>query len=105
MSELTITKEKVLEAASKCSTAKSVLEVMFPEVFKQGNEPLFKDGDVLSANSYSGPIMIAVGCAPTGLEYKCLLVDSDYKASVMSYEGYELIKFELNDTNPIKNRR
>lgn len=31
---LTITKEKVLEAASKCSTAKEVLKTMFPECFE-----------------------------------------------------------------------
>lgn len=32
--ELKITKEKVLEAASKCSTAKQTLQLMFPEVFE-----------------------------------------------------------------------
>lgn len=31
--ELKITKEKVLEAASKCSTAKETLKVLFPEAF------------------------------------------------------------------------
>jgi hypothetical protein len=31
--QLTITKEKVLEAAAKCSTAKEVLKTIFPEVF------------------------------------------------------------------------
>jgi len=31
--ELKITKEKVLEAASKCSTAKATLETLFPECF------------------------------------------------------------------------
>jgi hypothetical protein len=31
--QLTITKEKVLEAAAKCSTAKDVLKTIFPEVF------------------------------------------------------------------------
>lgn len=32
--KLQITKEKVLEAASKCSTAKETLKTLFPEVFK-----------------------------------------------------------------------
>jgi len=32
--ELKITKEKVLEAASKCSTAKATLETLFPDCFK-----------------------------------------------------------------------
>jgi len=31
--KLEITKEKVLEAASKCSTAKETLKTLFPEVF------------------------------------------------------------------------
>lgn len=32
--ELKVTKEKVLEASEKCSTAKNIFKVMFPEVFK-----------------------------------------------------------------------
>lgn len=35
MTNLTITKEKVLEAASKCSTAKATLRVLFPDIFKE----------------------------------------------------------------------
>ena len=31
--ELKVTKEKVLAAASKCTTAKQVLQEMFPEAF------------------------------------------------------------------------
>lgn len=34
MSELTITKEAVLRAASKCSQARDVLKEMFPDAFK-----------------------------------------------------------------------
>lgn len=34
--ELKITKEKVLEAASKCETAKQTLKTLFPEVFTSG---------------------------------------------------------------------
>jgi len=33
--ELTISKERVLEAASKCTTAKRTLEIMFPEAFEE----------------------------------------------------------------------
>ena len=33
-SQLTITKEKVLEAADKCSTAKATLEILFPDAFR-----------------------------------------------------------------------
>ncbi len=35
MDELKITKEKVLEAAAKCSTAKATLQTLFPEVFEE----------------------------------------------------------------------
>jgi hypothetical protein len=35
MTELKITKERILEAASKCSTAKETLKTLFPEVFQQ----------------------------------------------------------------------
>jgi hypothetical protein len=43
MVELKITKEKVLEAASKCSQAKETLKTLFPEVFQ---EPDFITGFV-----------------------------------------------------------
>lgn len=32
--ELKITQEKILQAASKCSTAKQTLEILFPEAFE-----------------------------------------------------------------------
>lgn len=35
MKKLEITEEKVLEAANKCSTAKEILNTLFPEVFKE----------------------------------------------------------------------
>lgn len=41
MENLTITKEKVLEAASKCSTAKETLKVLFPEVFETEDNNAF----------------------------------------------------------------
>lgn len=36
--KLEITKEKVLEAASKCSQAKETLKTLFPECFKEIEE-------------------------------------------------------------------
>ena len=41
--ELKITKEKVIEAANSCPTAKAVLEKMFPEVF---SSPMPLTGEV-----------------------------------------------------------
>jgi hypothetical protein len=34
MKNLTISKEKVIEAANKCNEAKKVLEILFPQAFK-----------------------------------------------------------------------
>lgn len=35
MSELKVSKERIIEAAEKCSTAKNVLETIFPEAFEK----------------------------------------------------------------------
>jgi hypothetical protein len=37
---LEVTKEKVLEAASKCDSAKATLRVLFPEAFKESDNDL-----------------------------------------------------------------
>jgi len=36
--ELKITKDKVLQAAAKCSTAKATLETLFPEAFEENEQ-------------------------------------------------------------------
>lgn len=55
--KLEITKERILEAASKCSTAKQTLQVLFPEAFKQ-SYPL-EVGDVyVHLNGKHLPILI-----------------------------------------------
>lgn len=52
--ELTITKEKVLEAASKCSTAEATLKVLFPEVFVKENNRVVEDlARLLNNTDYS----------------------------------------------------
>jgi hypothetical protein len=40
--KLEITKERVLEAASKCDTAKQTLKTLFPEIFKEEEEELWE---------------------------------------------------------------
>lgn len=55
MDELKITKEKVLAAAAKCSTAKEVLKEMFPEVFKE--ESIIPNFKTIQDASYSGMLM------------------------------------------------
>jgi hypothetical protein len=43
---LNITKERILEAAAKCSTAKQTLKVLFPEAFELPEITVVKPGDV-----------------------------------------------------------
>jgi hypothetical protein len=49
--KLEITKEKVLEAASKCSEAKEILKTLFPEVFEKEIK-LTCDREVMNKLSY-----------------------------------------------------
>lgn len=79
---LQITKEKVLEAAAKCSTAKETLKVLFPEVFEE--EKLVEIGDIRrGAGQYEyylkgGELLfqVGVGLAPSKeLEGKCLVLN------------------------------
>lgn len=45
--KLEITKERVLEASSKCSTARQVLKTLFPEAFIDEVKMTFKTKDIL----------------------------------------------------------
>jgi len=59
--KLEITKERVLEAASKCSTAKQVLKTLFPEAFVEEIKLSFKTKDILvSLKQQQKSYMIAV---------------------------------------------
>ena len=64
---LTITKEKVLEAAEKCSTAKEVLRTMFPEVFK--NDKYFKLDKVRQRGDINSDDGTYLMCVRTVAEY------------------------------------
>lgn len=46
--ELKITKERILEAASRCSTAKQTLKILFPEAFVEEVNQIFQIGDQLA---------------------------------------------------------
>lgn len=45
MEKLEITKEKVLEAASKCEVAKQILQTLFPECFYESKKICFESSD------------------------------------------------------------
>ena len=59
--KLEITKEKVLEAASKCSTAKATLQTLFPECFDTEKSIVLKDlADLLNGTSTSSALYNAI---------------------------------------------
>jgi hypothetical protein len=67
MTELKITKERILEAASKCSTAKETLKTLFPEAFeskwsREYREILCNGKRVLDIGHYSQPILYEKVC-------------------------------------------
>jgi hypothetical protein len=62
---LTITKEKVLEAANKCSTAKEVLKTIFPEVFKDNKYFSFIDLETDQLNLICKQIGLPYGSIQT----------------------------------------
>jgi hypothetical protein len=74
--ELKITKEKVLEAASKCSQAKETLKTLFPECFKETEE--IKPFEVTVSTASNDFIFIARGLAPNGYEGRCFGLSTDY---------------------------
>ncbi len=95
--ELKVTKAAVLQAASKCSTAKATLQVLFPDAFKKDDELFeFKEGDKLSGylqNSVE-PIYIAGdGDCPTSLSYKCLVVRRGWEMREQKHYGRTILTF------------
>lgn len=94
--ELKVTKAAVLEAASKCSTAKATLQVLFPDAFKKDDGPFgFKEGDKLSGylqNSVE-PIYIGYGDCPTSLSYKCLVVQKGWEMRQQEHHGRTILTF------------
>ena len=98
--ELKTTKDKVLAAAAKCSTAKATLETLFPEAFEGGeciiHESHQKTNLVDDKNNY--PILgfargIASSHGRPDLKDKCLwLDDRDYNWEMTEpNNGYRLL--------------
>ena len=89
--ELKITKDKVLQEAAKCSTAKATLETLFPEAF-EGDDPLShishlgKDGwiDAILSNKWQGKANIGVDvyngktCFFLSANYKWEIAEDNY---------------------------
>ena len=90
---LQITKDKVLEAASKCSTTAATLKVLFPEAFENEPYKFDKEFKVSTTAMSRYPVFIGNGCAPDGLEYQCLIVHSAYDMETQQYEGRTILVF------------
>lgn len=63
--KLEITKERILEAANKCSTAKETLKTLFPEVFEDDKYEDYEDDkylDLTYANLFMDTYMIVSPC-------------------------------------------
>jgi hypothetical protein len=100
--ELTVTKEKVLEAAKTSDSAKEALKVLFPEVFKV--EPEYYDfGKEIKLNHLflngpliEKPLMIAAGVAMKNDECKVLILNIDYELEVIPnyYNIFTGLKFK-----------
>lgn len=86
--KLEITKEEVLKAASKCSTAKDTLQTLFPECFI--GDPIEFEEDF---NSLKSVLMIGKGLAPDDLKMKCLLVRSEYELRTQPLGEYTVLTF------------
>ena len=93
--ELKVTKAAVLEAASKCSTAKATLQVLFPDAFKPSDEPFdFGGGSVVKAEwGGKSPLFIARDSAPPSLEQKCLGLNPGWEVRRQEYQGSTILTF------------
>lgn len=96
MSELTITKERVLKAAETCGAAKETLKTLFPDAFK--SEPFdFGKKFEISTATYNGPVYIGFGHAPKHLDCKCLMVGSGYRVEQQENDWGTVLVFYKKD--------
>lgn len=100
MTELKITKEKVLAAAAKCSTAKETLKTLFPEAFDDGFKIHPKHARTNLVDDVNGcPIIgFAIGIAKSygepGLSEKCFWLDGgsyNWELLPENGTGYQLL--------------
>ena len=97
--ELKVTKAAVLEAASKCGTAKATLQVLFPDAFKKDDELFgFSEGDKLSRfiEESVSPLYIGDGYAPMNIRNKCLIVNDGWEVRKQKHKGRTILTFHRN---------
>jgi hypothetical protein len=76
--KLEITKEKVLEAASKCSEAKEILKTLFPEVFESLTFKKNCDFSSVLAEDETGQDVITIGNGAFGESGKYFFLSRKY---------------------------
>lgn len=97
MEPLTITREKVLEAASKCSTAKATLEVLFPECFeKKGlygidKHPYLGDSDAENMLVRNDALYLLLANANDEWNDIVIKTVMEKKDGIRSYYGFEVV--------------
>lgn len=88
MSELKITKEKVLEAAAKCPTAKETLKTLFPEFFEKEALPIEIKNNIVYVKDK--PFVIGVRIGGKYLN-RGLFLNENYKWEIVKDEGDNLV--------------
>jgi hypothetical protein len=100
--ELKITKEKILEAAEKCSTAKQTLKILFPEAFTEEVSIMFHKGDVLVSKKNNKQYLIAIDSDKNirivGLHSSYIWQDKKVKSADLFIRAFEL-KMVFADRN------
>lgn len=86
--KLEITKEKVLEAASKCSQAKETLKTLFPECFKEIDEI---EPFTITGFNNGNFIFIGDSLAPEGFKNRCFILNDEYRWELTENEGYQIL--------------
>ena len=86
--KLEITKEKVLEAAAKCSQAKETLKTLFPEVFEDEKPKIKFNNDMIEIDGKSAIYIEDGGFGEQGKEFH---LDSRWIWSIENAPiGYQL---------------
>lgn len=87
--ELKITKEKVLEAAAKCSQAKETLKTLFPEVFDEGIDLIDKKGingrNLFLKDGDADSSMIAVR------DREAFYLSNSFNWTIRNYDRYQTL--------------
>lgn len=89
--DLKITKEKVLEAASKCSTAAATLKTLFPEAFESDAFHFGRDYRIGIGGLDEHPFCVGLSGAPAGLHGRCLMMTNDWWEMKTQQQGYHTI--------------